>query len=156
MGHSNGQYPNSNEQPTCACDYNVSTKYTNFGRANISTDLPLAGLGTGFYVTMNVGACVVTGIQFATGNDYPERDPLIMTLEGSNVVNASLLSKGSSWTLIYSGPTGIPNTTIPSRNTYVDPQYFTNTVRYTSYRFIMTSQRNNSIALQYSEAHLLG
>ncbi len=105
---------------------------------------------------MVVGACVVTGIQFATANDAPERDPITMTLEGSNVVNTLFLSKGSSWTLIYSGLTGISNTTIPSRTTYVDPQNFTNTARFTSYRLIMTSQRNISTNLQYSEAHLLG
>ena len=105
---------------------------------------------------MGVGGCVVTGIQFATANDQPTRDPITMALEGSNVANPSLLSQGSSWILIYTGPTGISNTAIPSRTTYVDPQYFSNTVRYTSYRLIMTSQRGYSSNLQYSEAHLLG
>jgi hypothetical protein len=156
QGPSSGQYPVAAEGPASAHDFDVSTKYNSYGSANVSIALPKAGVGTGFYVTMDVGACVVTSIQFATANDAPTRDPITMTLEGSNVVNTSLLSKGSSWTLIYSGPTGISNTTIPNRSTYVDPQNFTNTVRYTSYRFIMTSQRSSDTNLQYSEAHLLG
>ncbi|CAF1536071.1 unnamed protein product [Adineta ricciae] len=79
-----------------------------------------------------------------------------MTLEGSNITDTSLLSTGSSWTLIYSGPTGISNITIPPRSTYVDVQNFTNIHRFKSYRFIMTSQRDVATNLQYSEAHLLG
>jgi hypothetical protein len=155
-GPSNGQYPNANEGPAGVNDYNVLTKYNSYGSANVSTILPGAGIGTGFYVTMAVGACVATDIQFAAANDAPERDPITMTLEGSNVVNTSLLSEGSSWTLIYSGWTEISNTTIPPRTAYVDPQNFTNTARFTSYRFIMTSQRSSATNLQYSEAHLLG
>lgn len=156
QGRSNGQYPNANEGPASVLDYDVTTKYNSYGNVNVSIATPMAGVGTGFYVTMAVGSCVVTGIQFATANDAPQRDPITMTLEGSNVVNTSLLSRGSSWTLIYSGPTGISNTVVPSRQTYVNPQNFSNTVRFTSYRFIMTSQRANSTNLQYSEAHLLG
>jgi hypothetical protein len=105
---------------------------------------------------MTVGACVVTGIQFATANDAPERDPITMTLEGSNIANTLLLSKGSGWTLIYSGPIGISNITALLRSTYTDAQNFTNRVRSTIYRFIITSQRSNASNLQYSEAHLLG
>jgi hypothetical protein len=156
QGTSNGQYPVPQEGPPSAHDYDVSTKYNSYGNANVTTYSPEAGVGTGFYITMAVGACVVTGIQFATANDNPDRDPITMTLEGSNVVNASLLSQGSSWTLIYSGLTGISNSSIPTRTTYVDPQNFTNTARFTSYRFIMTSQRGSDSNLQYSEAHLLG
>jgi hypothetical protein len=156
LGPSNGQYPNAAEGPSSAHDYDVSTKYNSYGSANVSQTSPNAGIGTGFYVTMAVGACVATGIQFATGNDAPERDPITMTLEGSNVANTSLLSIGSSWTLIYNGSTGISDTIVPSRTTYVEVQNFTNTARFTSYRFIMTSQRSVSTNLQYSEAHLLG
>ena len=155
-GPSNGQYPNAAEGPGSAHDYDVLTKYNSYGTANVSMTLFGAGIGTGFYVTMSIGACVATGIQFATGNDAIERDPITMTLEGTNIINASLLSLGSSWTLIYSGPTGISNTTAPLRSTYVDPQYFANTARFTSYRFLMTSQRSAATNLQYSEAHLIG
>ena len=105
---------------------------------------------------LSVGACVVTGIQFAMANDGPKRDPITMTLEGSNITNTSLLSTGSSWTLIYSGPTGISNITTPPRSTYADVQNFTNVLRFKSYRFIMTTQRGMDTNLQYSEAHLLG
>lgn len=156
VGRSNGQYPVIIEGPASAHDYDVSTKYNSYGSGNYTRALREAGVGTGFYVTMAVGACVVTGIQFATANDVPARDPITVTLEGSNIVNASLLSKGSSWTVIYSGWTGIPDTVVPSRLTYVDPQNFTNTVRYTSYRLIIASQRSISTNIQYSEAHLLG
>ena len=156
-GRSVGQYPNTTEGPHRVIDDNVLTKYNSYGNVNVSTRSVTAGVCTGFYVTMTVGACVVTGIQFATANDAPERDPLTMTLEGSNMTDASLLLTGSSWTLIYNGPTGISSTNaLYPRLTYAEPQNFTNTLRFTSYRFIMTSQRGNSSNLQYSEAHILG
>lgn len=156
-GRSVGQYPNTTEGPQQIIDYNVSTKYNSYGNVNVSMRSVTAGVGTGFYVTMAVGACLVTGVQFATANDAPQRDPLTMTLEGSNVTYPPLLSEGSSWILIYSGPTGISSTNASfPRSTYAEPQNFTNTLRFTSYRFIMTSQRANASNLQYSEAHLLG
>ncbi|CAF1157106.1 unnamed protein product [Adineta ricciae] len=155
-GQSNGQYPTSSEGPASVGDYDLSTKYNNYGNSNYTKSLSNVGAGTGFYVTLTVGACVVTGIQFATANDAPGRDPITMTLEGSNITDTSLLSTGSSWTLIYSGSTGISNITIPPRSTYVDVQNFTNVHRFKSYRFIMTTQRGVATNLQYSEAHLLG
>ena len=157
VGTSSGQYPKAAEGPHSVLDFNLSTKYNSYGNVNVSIGSLWAGVGTGFYVKMAIGACVATSIRFATANDAPARDPITMTLEGSNVINASLLSKGSSWTLIYNGPTGISSTD-PSfpRMIYVEPQNFTNTVPFTSYRFIMTSQRSSATNLQYSEAHLLG
>ncbi len=71
-GPSNGQYPNPNEGPADANDYNVLTKYNSYGSANVSMILLGAGIATGFYVKMAVDACVVTGIQFSAANDAPE------------------------------------------------------------------------------------
>ncbi len=51
------------------------------------------GLNTGFYITPNISNhSIICALLFATGNDYPERDPLEVTLEGTNAVDVGLLS----------------------------------------------------------------
>jgi hypothetical protein len=53
------------------------TKYLNF-------DTRTGGKPSGFVVTPSVGVTRVTGIAMQSANDAPERDPKIITLEGSN------------------------------------------------------------------------
>ena len=96
------------ERPQNAIDGIFTNKYLNFGfcdRWNTfnSSD---CGLNTGFYVTVQQGASVIEGLRFFTGNDFPPRDPITMTMEGSNQT-AALLMFGSSWTLIYNGSCGL-------------------------------------------------
>lgn len=105
--------------------------------------------------TRNVSS-VACGLLFATGNDYPERDPLTVTLEGTNATSVTALNDGASWTLIYSGPTGMELPIIPPRSTYVAQQNFSNTIPFRSYRLLVTSQRNRSNSVQYAEAHIMG
>ena len=138
-----------------AFDNNVSTKYLNFGGTGHSGgNLFQPGVGSGFYVTPSISnASVATGLLFATANDVPNRDPLTVTLEGSN---SDSLDSASSWTLIYTGPTGINATINPGRQIYVQPQYFYNTVAYSSYRLLVTSQRGNVSCVQYAEAQIIG
>jgi len=61
-----------------------------------------------------------------------------------------------SWTFIYSGLTGIDPSIAPARSVYVSQQNFSNTIVYRSYRFLVTSQRNLSDAVQYAEAQIIG
>ena len=83
-----------------AIDGQLSTKYVNYGSHQLlpffsSVDNP--GVDTGFIVTptRNVSS-VACGLLFATGNDYPERDPLTVTLEGTNATSVTALNDGAS------------------------------------------------------------
>ena len=114
---------------------------------------PQPGADTGFYVTPTLTSTSVTnGLLFATGGDFPERDPITVTLEGTNLTapNAS-----SSWVLIYNGSTGIDLSTVINRLTYGTLQVFPNTIAYRSYRLLITSQRAAQDSIQYSEAHIM-
>jgi hypothetical protein len=139
------------EGPVNVVDNNVATKHYNF----LSTASATSGVNTGFYVTPQAGNSVATGIQFATANDCPVRDPIMMTLEGTDVPSAQLLL-GASWTLIYAGSTGISTTVTPNRMTYIPMQNFTNTVAYNSYRLLITVQDGIGGGVQYSEANIFG
>jgi hypothetical protein len=155
-GGYDGRYPALAERPSSAVDNNTLTKYVNFGNDGCFVcTVAQPGQNTGFFIippTMNY--TVAHGLLFATGNDAPNRDPLTVTLEGSNKTDINQLQMGSSWTLIYNGSTGI--TSDPGRFTYGTPQNFSNTIPSVSYRLLITSQRGPDLAVQYSEAHILG
>ncbi len=151
-GTGSGQYPAS-EGPICALDSLTGTKYLNFGNGDSSVSSLTKGVGTGFYVVPVAGVSVVTGIQFATANDAQERDPLTITLEGTNALGA--LTLGSSWTPLYSGPTGLSGLGA-NRQAYGTVQAIANSTPYAAYRVLVTSQRASSNSVQYSEVSLLG
>lgn len=143
-----------------AIDDSLNTKYLNFGRQSpngIYAVVGYPGVGTGFIVTPSRNATsIACGLLFATANDAPERDPLTVTLEGSLATTIVALNSGASWTLIYNGSTGMNLSTIPPRMIYLTQQNFSNTVRYRSYRLLVTSQRGIANSVQYAEAHILG
>lgn len=56
------------------------TKYLNF-------DQRTGGKPSGFVVTPSVGITRIVGISMQSANDAPERDPKIVTIEGSNDEN---------------------------------------------------------------------
>ena len=154
-----GYYSNS-EPPSSAIDNSTSTKYLNYGfrglgtAANDSLDQP--GAGTGFYVTSTISnASVAVALLFATANDFPNRDPTSVTIEGSNATGAAL-DNGLRWTLIYTGSTGINALVDAGRYTFGVRTMFPNTMAFASYRFLVTAQRGNGSCVQYSEAHVLG
>jgi len=155
---SDGRYSVPSEYPQYALDHNVTTKYFNFGNdGNYNVDVDQAGQNTGFMVVaVNGMATVASGLLFATANDYPNRDPTGVTLEGSNKTDNVSLSMGSSWTLLYNGSTGISPFVDPGRETYVSPQWFNNSIAFISYRLLITSQRGIDWGVQYSEAQILG
>ena len=158
-GGFDGIYSNANEYPRFAIDSDLTTKYLNFGIQNGCFRCLVfePGVGTGFFVTPSISnATVVTGLIFATANDFADRDPLAVTLEGSNATTNATLHLGTSWTLIYNGSTGIDCSNDPGRSRYVTQQNFNNTMIFASYRVLITSQRNISDSVQYSEAQILG
>ena len=146
-----GRYSIYGEKPPEAIDNNVNTKYLNYGTTSaaflMSTN---PGKDSGFYVTPNVGASLANGILFATANDFPGRDPLTITLEGTNSTN---LHSSSVWTLLYNGSTGLDLVT--TRSSYGSSVAFTNNVSYISYRLLVLTQRDISDSVQYAESHIM-
>lgn len=144
------------EPPINAFDSNCATKYTSFGECpatNPSGNLT-CGTKTGFYVTLQGGAVVVHSFRFCTGNDFPERDPMTLTVEGSNSTGAAL-NLGSSWTLLYNGLSGL--SIDPGRNSLGQTVAIpSNTVAYLSYRILISSKRAANYVCQYSELQLFG
>lgn len=153
-GSSVGNYFPS-EEPDNILDRNITTKYTNFGYCNVSlmTSTFTCGVNTGFYLTLQRGAMTLVGMRFITASSMRERDPLTMTVEGSNQA-PSTLTQGSSWTLIYNGSTGLVSD--PGRGNSGTIQNFTNSISYSSYRVLVTSVRNFTYAVQYAEVELIG
>ena len=154
-GQSIGNYV-AGEGPRNAFDKILSNKYLSFGHCNDSatSDALSCGTKTGFYLTLRRGPIVLDGLRFITGNDAPPRDPLAMTLEGSNQPNSTLLL-GSSWTLIYNGSCGL--NTDPGRSASGQTlSLSSNTVPYDSYRLLITSKRGVTYCVQYAEVEFFG
>lgn len=138
---------NGNENPPNAIDGNVDTKYLNFGRG-----------GTGYIFTPNGGAAVVTGIQFATANDAPERDPASFILLGSNTVVADptpgTIYQQADFTTIAEGTLSLPE----DRKVFLQPDVtFNNDVAYNTFLLIFPTIKNADTAnsMQIAEAALL-
>lgn len=145
-------YP-EDQPPQRAMDCSVSTKYVNFGACsggNISTE---CGLNSGFYFTNSRGASLLKQFRFCTANDAPERDPISISIEGSNATGNALVY-GSNWTSIYVGPSGLSS--ITTRLTCGDSITVNPTAYYSSYRLLVTEKRAISNCVQYSEVSLLG
>ncbi len=120
----------------------------------MNVSLLICGANTGVYLTLERGASYLIAIQFSAANNLPARDPLALTIEGSNQIS-SALALGSSWTLIYNGSTGLD--TDPGRYNDGTVQYIPNNIiSYSSYRLLITSKRSIQNAVQYSEVMLLG
>ncbi|CAF1193181.1 unnamed protein product [Adineta steineri] len=139
--------------PANACDGDTSTKYLHFGACSEGGNDMTCGLDTGFYLELKRGAAVVTGLQICTADDFPERDPLTISLEGSNQSGAAL-TLGSSWALIYNGDSGLETDT--DRFTCGNVQQINNSIQYKSYRFLVSSKRGPGSSVQYSELKLFG
>jgi hypothetical protein len=158
-GTGSGQFPAAESPPNAIDQLYMSpyttagTKYLNFGNGNSGVTSATKGVDTGFYVTPVFGSSVVNAIQMATANDSPNRDPLTVSLEGSNATGANL-DLGSSWTLIQSS-VNLGIDTDPGRFTLGPLVTFANTTPYTSYRVLVQSQRGVDNSTQYGEMHLL-
>lgn len=143
----------TSEQAPNAIDHNVGTKTLNFGNGDNTVTSASKGVGTGLRVTPSVGPTLLTGIQVATANDSPNRDPLTVSIEGTN--NTTNLDFGDTWTRIVSSvDLGID--TDPGRQTSGPIVPVVSATPYTSYRIIILSQRGADNSVQYSEMNLLG
>ncbi len=77
-----------------------------------------------FLVLFSVGQ-ILTAMWFLTANSLPARDPMIVSIEGSNQPSSVLLF-GSSWPLIYSGLSDIDSD--PNRYSYGMTEIISNNI----------------------------
>jgi hypothetical protein len=147
-----GQYP-IDQTPANACDIIPLTKYTSFGWCSAELTQDDCGANTGFYVELQRGPSVIGGLKVCTANNLPERDPLTISLEGSNL-SGTVLTQGSSWMLIYQGPSGLLADL--GRYTCGPMQSLNNTIAYKSYRFLVLSKRGAESSTQYADIQLFG
>lgn len=142
-GDQHGQGPDS------AIDGNLQSKY--YCTAPACDPINPHGQDSGLVVTPS-GNGMVTAVQFATGNDMPDRDPLAVTVEGSNDPNAGGAG-GNGFTLLYEGPTGLEID--PGRSAWGPVIKFPNATEYKTYRVLVTRARGDSTdGVQYSEVKL--
>ena len=144
------------KEPAKAFDSIVSSKYLNFGRCNntVGGGVLDCGTNTGLYLSLVRGSSLLLAFKFRTADSYPPRDPLLITVEGSNLPNASLIY-GSSWTQIYAGSSGLDAD--PGRYTSGNLQWIpSNGIWYCSYRILITTKRDIGNFVHYSELELFG
>ena len=155
VGNGHGNYY-FRELPQNVFDRDSAHKYTSFGscEANVEPLSLSCGLDTGFFVTLRPWPSLLLAFRFRTANDNPERDPLTVTIEGSNDNSPDLLS-GSSWTLIYNGSSGLDMN--PNRLQFGTTQELSNNLLwFKSYRVLVTGKRGLSDSVQYDDMELFG
>jgi hypothetical protein len=138
------------QSPTNLFDSNLNTIYSSRGNSSYGNNT-YAGLNTGFYVTVAQCQPVLTGFLFGHVYNYPEREPLIVLVEGTNCNN---LTTCTNWTLLYNGSSGLDIEA--SNSSYGYYMSITNINIYTSYRFLITAKRSYSPYVSYSEVELFG
>jgi hypothetical protein len=110
-----------------------------------------SGVDTGFVVTPSA-AGVVNAFQIATANDAEGRDPLAITIEGSDAENAGQ-EQGNGFTLLYEGTSGLESD--PGRKSWGPCVVFANRTAYRSYRVLVAKIRDGlANGTQYSEFRL--
>ena len=143
----------ANEYPERAFD-RTAVRYINYGACGRSVSLLSCGENTGLHLTLRRGSSLLVYVVIIASMTVPERDALTITIEGSNERSSSLFL-GSSWTLIYNGPTGLLIN--PGRNQSGQVINMTgNTVWYSSYRILTITKRGNSDSAQFGEIELYG
>ena len=138
------------DPPTNLFDGSLTSRFSSSGNSTGGSNY-YAGLNTGFYVTLAQCNPVLIGFRFAYSYQYPERDPLTVTIEGTDCSDVELCT---SWMLLYNGSTGLDTGSEVAN--YGDYQAITNSDIYKSYRFLVTSKRNRSNYVTYNEVQLFG
>jgi hypothetical protein len=150
LGASQSSYPNSPpnvEGPVQAIDANMGTKYLNFGREH-----------SGLIVTPSVSA-IVDGIQFTTANDSPSRDPVLISVYGTNdpiTGPDNGFGNSENWTLIVAN---LPYAAPDVRTTVGPLVTFANGTPWTSYKIEVVDNKGPDTAtdansIQFAEVQL--
>ncbi|CAF1446718.1 unnamed protein product [Adineta ricciae] len=146
-------YPS--EPPEAVFDGNLNTIYTNHGICSAHTiELSkLCGVNTGLYFTMNSKLFVLKRFYIAVRRHSLQRDPLTITIEGSNN-KISDLAFGYSWTLIYNGDSGLMEN--QWEVSHYEEMEVNNSSPFRSYRFLVSSIREKSTSVSYAEFVMIG
>ncbi|UJR32344.1 hypothetical protein I4U23_019807 [Adineta vaga] len=131
-------------------DGDLTTRYGSRGNSSSGNNW-YAGINTGFYVTVAQCQPVLIGFRFGNAYNGTTREPLAITIEGTNCDD---LLTCTNWTSMYSGTTGLDIAI--SSSSYGEYQPISNTNTYSSYRFLVTQKRNRSSYVSYSEVQLFG
>jgi hypothetical protein len=128
----------------------LNTKFSSRGNSSSGTNA-IAGLNTGFYMT--IVQCQPVLIGFRVGNAYnnSDREPITITIEGTNC--ATVLTC-VNWTLLYNGSAGLDIQ--EDALDYGEYESISNNNIFESYRFLVTSKRSSSSFVSYSEVQLFG
>jgi soluble cytochrome b562 len=134
----------------------TDSKYLNFDSGRDGEDNGFSP--SGFVVSPSVGPTTVIGLSMKSANDAPERDPLIVTLEGSNDDEITGFHSGN-WELI-AQIEDIPAWTdlFPEGHRFqVQEFFFPNTTEYKHYRWTVhaTQTTPNGCCMQIAEVELL-
>ena len=115
---------------------------------NTATKLLVSGSTVsqpGFIITPTAGPTSISGIQFATANDAPNRDPLQIVIGGTNdftsSANAVAFDTDANYTTVYAGPSGISYTDI-TRFQFGSAVNFTPSAAFKTYRVYTTQLRD--------------
>ncbi len=135
-------------------DNDFTSSYTNHGNCNYTWASMTCGENTGLYLTLDSGPLTLVAFYFVTNLSDQNRDPLTITMEGSDL-HGSVLTRGSSWTLIYNGSTGITDGLEGA--TMGTIQILTNSpMQFSSYRLLVTSTLGYDTCVSYAEFVIIG
>ena len=152
-GFSTGRYWYS-QNVTNVFDGLWDTFYCGYGQCNVSFPDVSCGQNTGLYVTLQHGPFILSAFRMVKGNFSSTRDPMRITIEGSNQ-NGMNLTFGSSWTPLYNGTAGL-DINPGFRNAGVKQSLVNNQLRFSSYRFLILAKRGNETCTEYAEIELFG
>ncbi|CAF1254036.1 unnamed protein product [Adineta ricciae] len=130
-------------------DDSLSSRFSSRGNSSVSDSI--AGLNTGFHATVAQCNAVLIGFRFGCANNSIQRDPIDITIEGTNCDD---LSTCTNWTQLYRGPSGLSSRTASPM--YGEYQAISNMATFDSYRFLVTNKRGKSSLVSYSEVQLFG
>jgi hypothetical protein len=137
----------STEIASNCIDGDPNTKYLNLG-----------GVNSGFIVTPSFGASILDSFEITTANDWPERDPVVWMIYGTNdeiVTVENCDGTVENWTLICGGTMALPD----ERYT-LGPKYIiaNQAESYTSYKMLFESVKDaaSTNSMQISEIQFYG
>lgn len=147
-----GSYLQS-EPPNNLFDGNLSSAYTNYGNCEQGSGATQnCGINTGFYINSSSDPYSLVAFRLATSSYSPEKDPIFVSIEGSNNISGDL-NRDTSWNLIYYGISGLSNN--PGRSAYGATIYVEQSIAYRSFRFLVLSKRGTQNSVSYSEVQFI-
>lgn len=143
----------SSEPAENVFDGRKNTVYTNHGACNVSWLSIECGENTGLYLKLNNEPRALVAFYLCTNSYGFARDPLQITIEGSQAPE-NVLDSGSQWTLIYNGSSGLLSN--PGRAGQGALMRLANiSVAYSSFRLLTVSKKGNESSVSFSEWSLL-